>query len=70
MSKIITRALLSIGCAAALMTAGTTLHAQERMRFEGMDTNRDGVISRTEWRGNDRAFANQDWNGDGQLSGD
>jgi len=34
-----------------------------------MDTNRDGEISRTEWRGNDRAFANHDWNGDGKLSG-
>ena len=39
------------------------------MRFEGMDTNRDGVISRSEWRGSDRSFANNDWNGDGQLSG-
>lgn len=70
MSKIITRALLTVGCAAALMTASATLQAQARMRFEGMDTNRDGIISRTEWRGNDRSFANQDWNGDGQLSGD
>ena len=40
-----------------------------RMRFESMDQNRDGVISRDEWRGSDRAFQNQDWNGDGQLSG-
>lgn len=69
MSKIMTRALLTAGCAAAVMTAAT-LDAQTRMRFEGMDVNHDGVISRTEWRGSERAFQNQDWNGDGQLSGD
>jgi hypothetical protein len=42
---------------------------QAPMRFEAMDTDRDGVITRAEWRGNDRSFANNDWNGDGQLSG-
>src|SRR5215213_8651341 len=41
----------------------------EPIRFQGMDTNGDGIISRDEWRGNDRSFANNDWNGDGQLSG-
>jgi EF hand len=58
------------------MTVPTTLNAQRGrnaqnapMRFAAMDTNRDGIISRAEWRGNDRSFANQDWNGDGQLSG-
>jgi hypothetical protein len=40
------------------------------MRFQGMDTNGDGVITRREWRGNDNSFRNQDWNGDGILSGD
>lgn len=40
------------------------------MRFQGMDRNGDGRISRAEWRGNDRSFANHDWNGDGILSGD
>src|SRR3954466_6565406 len=46
--------------------------AQQRnnMRFQEMDTNRDGVITRDEWRGNDRSFRNHDWNGDGRLSGD
>lgn len=39
------------------------------MRFEGMDTNRDGRVTRREWRGNDRSFANHDWNRDGVLSG-
>jgi Ca2+-binding EF-hand superfamily protein len=35
-----------------------------------MDTNNDGVITRREWRGNERSFRNHDWNGDGILSGD
>ena len=39
-------------------------------RFDGMDRNNDGVITRSEWRGNNVAFNNQDWNNDGVLSGD
>jgi EF hand len=50
--------------------APTDLQAQAaRMRFESMDTNRDGAISREEWRGNPRSFQVHDWNGDGRLSG-
>ena len=41
-----------------------------RMRFQAMDTNNDGRITRDEWNGTDRSFANHDWNGDGVLSGD
>lgn len=41
-----------------------------QMRFQGMDRNGDGRISRSEWRGNDQSFANHDWNGDGILAGD
>ena len=44
--------------------------AQAQIRYQGMDRNNDGVITRAEWRGNDRSFRNQDWNGDGVLSGD
>ena len=44
--------------------------ARDEMRFRGMDTNGDGRITRAEWRGNDRAFRNNDWNNDGVLSGD
>lgn len=40
------------------------------MRFQGLDRNRDGRISRSEWRGNDVSFENHDWNGDGVLTGD
>ncbi len=41
-----------------------------RMRFEVMDRNSDGEISRDEWRGSARSFEVHDWNGDGRLSGD
>jgi len=40
------------------------------MRFRRMDTNNDGVIARTEWRGNPRTFDTYDWNNDGRLSGE
>ena len=43
---------------------------QEQTRFQGMDQNRDGVISRAEWRGSAQSFNRHDWNGDGVLSND
>ena len=55
---------------ALVATVSVSLDAQTtRMRFESMDTNNDGVITQAEWRGSARAFQNQDWNGDGRLSG-
>lgn len=68
----------SILLAAALcLTAISSVQAQPQgqrrnmaIRFQAMDTNNDGVVSRQEWRGNDRSFRNHDWNGDGILSGD
>jgi hypothetical protein len=42
----------------------------ESSRFLSMDRNRDGVITRDEWRGSDQSFREHDWNGDGVLSGD
>lgn len=38
-------------------------------RFRRMDLNNDGIVTRSEWRGNARSFTNQDWNNDGVLSG-
>src|SRR5918996_91593 len=70
-NKVITLAGLSfVGVIA--VTVPATLQAQQpaQMRFQAMDTNRDGIIQRSEWRGAARAFQNQDWNGDGQLSGE
>ena len=40
-----------------------------RMRFQALDRNNDGRITRDEWNGNERSFRNHDWNGDGELSG-
>ena len=42
----------------------------DRQRFRGMDTNRDGVISRNEWRGSNQSFRVHDWDNDGVISGD
>jgi len=42
----------------------------ERMKIRGMDANNDGIITRQEYRGDDHAFANHDWNGNGMLSGE
>jgi Ca2+-binding EF-hand superfamily protein len=39
-------------------------------RFEGMDRNGDGTISRAEWRGSEESFRRHDWNNDGVLSGE
>jgi hypothetical protein len=39
------------------------------MRFQGLDRDHNGVITRAEWRGNDASLANRDWNHDGVLSG-
>lgn len=75
------RALVLTSSAAALLCFGlaaspvvTTVEAQgrgvSRMRFEAMDRNNDGVITRDEWNGSDRSFDVHDWNGDGRLSGD
>jgi Ca2+-binding EF-hand superfamily protein len=40
-----------------------------QMRFRGMDTDNDGVITRDEWRGSDESFRQHDTNHDGVLSG-
>jgi Ca2+-binding EF-hand superfamily protein len=50
--------------------AGAQDRSQRTIRFAGMDTNHDGVITQREWRGSPQAFQQQDWNGDGILSGD
>jgi hypothetical protein len=44
--------------------------AGPRIRFQEMDENGDGVVTRAEWRGNGRSFRVHDRNDDGILSGD
>ncbi|MEY4636223.1 MAG: hypothetical protein RJA55_2021 [Acidobacteriota bacterium] len=54
-----------------LLASSTAEQARAaRMRFEVMDRNGDGQISREEWQGSARSFTVHDWNGDGRLSGD
>lgn len=43
---------------------------QPQIRFREMDDDRDGVITRAEWRGNRQSFRQHDTNGDGVLSGE
>jgi len=69
------RFLLALPLAALAWGGGPAVLAaageqQVRQRFEGMDRNNDGVITRDEWRGSERSFQMHDWNGDGRLSGD
>ena len=45
-------------------------HADWDRRFHGLDRDGNGIVSRQEWNGDDRAFAVHDWNRDGRLSGD
>ncbi len=60
-----------LGVAIALTVAsGQIAGAQSGMRFQGMDRNNDGKITRAEWNGSDRSFQVHDWNGDGVLSGE
>src|SRR6188768_804986 len=63
--------LLAAGlCLGLVMPAEAQRRGNTPIRFQEMDLNGDAVISRQEWRGNDRSFRNHDWNGDGKLSGD
>ena len=50
--------------------AGSQQGAVDAQRFRAMDVNRDGRITRDEWRGSAQSFRVHDWNGDGVLSGD
>jgi Ca2+-binding EF-hand superfamily protein len=51
--------------------AGQSTDRTERRQepFDRLDVNRDGVITREEWRGSDEAFTRRDVNRDGVLSG-
>jgi Ca2+-binding EF-hand superfamily protein len=53
-----------------VIAGGHSAAAQGGMRFQGMDRNGDGRITRAEWKGSDQSFNVHDWNGDGVLSGD
>lgn len=63
--------ILTLGLV-VLVAGAVSANAQGRnatIRFQGMDRNNDGVITRDEWRGSVQSFKVHDWNGDGKLSG-
>lgn len=64
-----TLALTLGSLALASLSLVTTAEAQTRMRFQMMDRNNDGRITREEWQGSQRSFDVHDWNNDGVLSG-
>jgi hypothetical protein len=41
---------------------------RDTRRFRGLDQNGDGVVSRHEWRGNDRSFSRLDRDRDGRIT--
>lgn len=67
------RALLSLSFVAFSTSFAFGATAEQArpasMRFEAMDRNGDGVITRDEWQGSARSFQVHDWNGDGRLAG-
>ena len=69
---IATAALVSLAAVAKtpVIAADDQRGRQPAIRFAEMDSNRDGVITRDEWRGSARSFAMHDWNGDGRLAGE
>ena len=61
--------LASLGLVSTPLAA--TAEAQvSRMRFQAMDRNNDGRVTREEWNGSARSFEVHDWNNDGVLSGE
>lgn len=62
-------ALAALGSSPVVTTAAAQGRAAGQIRFQNMDRNNDGIITREEWNGSDRSFEVHDWNGDGRLSG-
>jgi Ca2+-binding EF-hand superfamily protein len=57
-------------CVGLAATADAQRRGTTTIRFQELDRDGNGIITRQEWRGSDQSFRNHDWNGDGKLSGD
>ena len=68
-SSIALTAGLCLAVVAGAEAQGRGNRGNAAIRFQAMDANGDGVITRQEWRGNDRSFRNHDRNRDGVISG-
>ena len=64
------RIALSIALLGGTSLLAPPLAAQQSARFRGMDVNRDGVITRAEWRGSEQSFRQHDSNNDRVLAGE
>ena len=60
--------MISFGLAGLVALAAPAI-ASAQGRYHGLDRNRDGVITRAEWRGNDTSFRQHDSNRDGIIAG-
>lgn len=67
---LITLSLVAVAAPVVFSSSSAEQAPRAQIRFQAMDANRDGVITRDEWRGNARSFQVHDWNGDGRLSGE
>ena len=54
--------------ASAQGRSNAQVNREANMRFAAMDTNKDGAISKAEWRGRAQSFRVHDWDGNGVLS--
>lgn len=70
MRVLLTAALLAAAVPIAAQRGSQGSQPVSAIRFQAMDTNNDGRITRDEWRGSTQSFRVHDWNGDGVLSGD
>ena len=70
LTVLVAMAFATTGIDAQGQGRGRGQYRQAQIRFSGMDENGDRIIQRQEWQGSSRAFYNQDWNGDGVLSGE
>jgi hypothetical protein len=64
------RIALSIALLGGTFLLAPPLAAQQSARFRGMDVNRDGVVTRAEWRGSEQSFRQHDRNNDRVLAGE